>query len=110
MLAWCAHHRASRDSYGPHEDRTVLDGCRPDRNRRESAAKRSILALHSPARGLPLPPAGRSRPVQRKGPVNRIKAATVALLLASFIALPQSAAFAQNRDRRDRAEDYRDWR
>lgn len=42
--------------------------------------------------------------------MNRIKAATVALLLASFIALPQTDALAQNRDRRDRLEDYRDWR
>jgi glycine zipper 2TM protein len=50
--------------------------------------------------------------------VNRIKAATVALLLASFIALPQTAALAQNRDRPDpydarydtRYEDRRDWR
>jgi hypothetical protein len=48
--------------------------------------------------------------IPRKGQVNRIKAATVALLLASFIALPQTAAFAQNRDRQDRYEDYRDRR
>jgi hypothetical protein len=48
--------------------------------------------------------------IPRKGQVNRIKAATVALLLASFIALPQTAALAQNRDRQDRFEDYRDWR
>ncbi len=40
--------------------------------------------------------------------MTRLRTAATTLLLASFVALPPSAAFAQGRDRRDRYKDQRD--
>jgi Glycine zipper 2TM domain len=48
--------------------------------------------------------------VPRKVHVNRIRTATVAALLTAFIVLPQTPLAAQERDRRDRYEDYWDRR
>jgi hypothetical protein len=44
------------------------------------------------------------------GPVNRIKTASVAMLLASFIGLAPAAVQARDQDRRDRQEDRWDRR
>src|SRR5688500_17874279 len=46
----------------------------------------------------------------RKVQVNRVRTATVAALLASFVVLQPAAAMAQGRDRRDRYEDRADRR
>jgi hypothetical protein len=51
-----------------------------------------------------------NRDPRRKVHVNRIKTATVAVLLASFVGLQPATAFAQSRDRRDRQEDRWDRR
>ena len=48
--------------------------------------------------------------VARKVQVNRIKTATVAALLLSFVGLQPASALAQNRERRDRYEDRWDRR
>jgi hypothetical protein len=47
---------------------------------------------------------------RKEGPVNRIRTATVATLLASFVGLQPAPSMAQGRDRRDRAEDRWDRR
>jgi Glycine zipper 2TM domain len=46
-----------------------------------------------------------NRDLRRKVQVNRIRTATIAALLASFVGLQPAAAMAQDRDRRDRYED-----
>ena len=54
---------------------------------------------------LALSPARSIVTVRRKVEVNRIRSATVAILLASFVGLQPAPATAQGKDRRDRYED-----
>ena len=62
--------------------------------------------------GTPLAPSSSGSIVtdRKKGHVNRIRTATVAVLLASFVGLPTAPVTAQSRDRRDRDEDRWDRR
>ena len=81
---------------------------------REGARGIGHFVRSRPAQRLPLESASEMYrsivTVGRKVQVNRIRTATVAAVLASFVGLPPAPANAQGNERRDRYEDRRDRR
>src|SRR5688572_28386218 len=86
----------------PVEDATSTAGARSCRGQSRKRLKSQAFLLETVGTSLASAPVRSIVTIGRKVQVNRIRTATVAVLLASFAGFQPAPAMAQGKDRRDR--------